>query len=162
MEPTPVNVTVPANAGPAPFTSVAHLRRSAKHKNESVVSYRFRDILWSMKQNIAIVYIPPHLSEETVLRILHRIKSQSDAHIELEKTTEKEKEYMVEFYDSENTRPLREADAVDVANANLSAIQSTVDRIRNENHRAEPVVTDNFVQCHSRGGAALCATARNV
>jgi hypothetical protein len=27
---------------------------------------------------------------------------------------------------------------------------------------AEPVVTDNFVQCHSRGGAALCATARNV
>jgi hypothetical protein len=27
---------------------------------------------------------------------------------------------------------------------------------------AEPGVTDNFVQCHSRGGAALCATARNV
>jgi hypothetical protein len=25
---------------------------------------------------------------------------------------------------------------------------------------AEPVITDNFVQCHSRGGAALCATAR--
>lgn len=33
---------------------------------------------------------------------------------------------------------------------------------RNKNHGAEPVVTDNFVQCHSRGGAALCATARNV
>lgn len=31
-----------------------------------------------------------------------------------------------------------------------------------ESHGAEPVVTDNFVQCHSRGGAALCATARNV
>jgi hypothetical protein len=30
------------------------------------------------------------------------------------------------------------------------------------NHGAEPVVTDNFVQCHSRGAAALCATARNV
>jgi hypothetical protein len=30
------------------------------------------------------------------------------------------------------------------------------------NHGAEPGVTDNFVQCHSRGGAALCATARNV
>ena len=30
MVPTPVNVTVPANAGPAPFTSVAHLWRSAK------------------------------------------------------------------------------------------------------------------------------------
>ena len=27
MEPTPVNVTVPASAGTAPFTSVAHLRR---------------------------------------------------------------------------------------------------------------------------------------
>ncbi len=27
MEPTPVNVTVPANAGPAPFTSAAHLER---------------------------------------------------------------------------------------------------------------------------------------
>ena len=27
MVPTPVNVTVPAYAGPAPFTSVAHLRR---------------------------------------------------------------------------------------------------------------------------------------
>ena len=27
MEPTTVNVTVPANAGPAPFTSVAHLQR---------------------------------------------------------------------------------------------------------------------------------------
>ena len=27
MEPTPVNVTVPANAGPAPFTSAAHLGR---------------------------------------------------------------------------------------------------------------------------------------
>jgi hypothetical protein len=27
MEPTPVNVTVPAYAGPAPFTSVAHLHR---------------------------------------------------------------------------------------------------------------------------------------
>ena len=27
MEPTPVNVTIPANAGLAPFTSVAHLRR---------------------------------------------------------------------------------------------------------------------------------------
>ena len=25
MEPTPVNVTVPADAGPAPFTSAAHL-----------------------------------------------------------------------------------------------------------------------------------------
>jgi hypothetical protein len=27
MVPTPVNVTVPAYAGPAPFTSVAHLGR---------------------------------------------------------------------------------------------------------------------------------------
>ena len=27
MVPTPVNVTIPAYAGPAPFTSVAHLRR---------------------------------------------------------------------------------------------------------------------------------------
>ena len=27
MEPTPVNVTVPAGAGTAPFTSVAHLGR---------------------------------------------------------------------------------------------------------------------------------------
>ena len=27
MEPTPVNVTVPANAGPGPFTCVAHLGR---------------------------------------------------------------------------------------------------------------------------------------
>ena len=27
MEPTPVNVTVPADAGTAPLTSVAHLRR---------------------------------------------------------------------------------------------------------------------------------------
>jgi hypothetical protein len=33
---------------------------------------------------------------------------------------------------------------------------------RNKNRGAEPGVTDNFVQCHSRGGAALCATARNV
>jgi hypothetical protein len=32
----------------------------------------------------------------------------------------------------------------------------------NENQGAQPVVTDNFEQCHSRGGAALCATARNV
>ena len=27
MEPTPVNVTIPANAGLAPFTSAAHLGR---------------------------------------------------------------------------------------------------------------------------------------
>jgi hypothetical protein len=27
MEPTPVNVTIPAGAGLAPFTSVAHLER---------------------------------------------------------------------------------------------------------------------------------------
>ncbi len=27
VEPTPVNVTIPADAGLAPFTSVAHLRR---------------------------------------------------------------------------------------------------------------------------------------
>ena len=31
MEPTPVNVTIPADAGLAPpFTSMAHLERSAK------------------------------------------------------------------------------------------------------------------------------------
>jgi hypothetical protein len=29
-------------------------------------------------------------------------------------------------------------------------------------HGAEPVVTDNFEACHSRGGAALCASPRNV
>jgi hypothetical protein len=29
MEPTPVNVTIPADAGLAPFTSVVHLRRYA-------------------------------------------------------------------------------------------------------------------------------------
>jgi hypothetical protein len=38
----------------------------------------------------------------------------------------------------------------------------TISGTRNKNHSAEPGVTDNFVQCHSRGGAALCATARNV
>ena len=32
MEPIPVSVTVPASAGPAPLTSMAHLRRSAKRR----------------------------------------------------------------------------------------------------------------------------------
>lgn len=40
MEPTPVNVTIPANAGLAPFTSVAHLGRSHKNmKTPNTISY---------------------------------------------------------------------------------------------------------------------------
>jgi hypothetical protein len=45
---------------------------------------------------------------------------------------------------------------------NIESTRMNIPGARNKNYGAEPGVTDNFVQCHSRGGAALCATARNV
>ena len=86
-----------------------------------------------MTQNKAVVYLPSHLPTEAIHQIRHKIQRDTAVRIEVEKTTEKQKEYVVDFYDSESTRPLREVDAIHVANANLSAIQEIVDKIRNEN-----------------------------